>query len=71
MGNLSVSAKALTFNSVANWLDSLAKMDTVADPYVSGLTSGDLEGRKIVTFSSTADITTETLSGRYTLEETP
>ncbi len=37
VGNLSVSAKALTFNSVANWLDSLAKMDTVADPYVSGL----------------------------------
>lgn len=71
VGNLSVSAKALTFNRVANWLDSLAKMDTVADPYVSGLAAGDEEGTKIVTFSSTADITTETLSGRYTQEETP
>jgi Tfp pilus assembly protein PilN len=70
-GTLSVAAKALTFNSVANWLDSLAKMDTVADPYVSGLSRADVEGTKVVTFSSTADITTETLSGRYTLEETP
>ncbi len=71
VGNLSVSAKALTFNGVANWLDSLAKMDTVADPYVSGLAAGEEEGTNIVSFSSTADITTETLSGRYTQEETP
>jgi Tfp pilus assembly protein PilN len=70
-GSMSVSAKALTFNGVANWLDSLAKMDTVADPYVSGLAASVEEGTKIVTFSSTADITTETLSGRYTQEEMP
>ena len=71
VGNLSVTGKALTYNSVANWLDSLAKMDTVADPYVSGLAAGDEEGTEIVTFSSTGDMTTETLSGRYTQEETP
>ena len=37
VGTLTVSGKTLTYNSVANWLDSLAKMDTVADPYVAGL----------------------------------
>ena len=71
VGNLSVDGKALTYNSVANWLDSLAKMDTVADPYVSGLAAAEQEGTDIVSFSSTGDITTETLSGRYTQEETP
>ncbi len=71
VGDLSVTAKALTFNGVANWLDALAKMDTVADPYVAGLSAGEEEGTDIVSFSSTADITTDSLSERYTQEGTP
>ena len=70
-GSMSVAARALTFNGMANWLDSLAKMDTVADPYVSGLAVADEEGTEVVGFDSPADITAETLSGRYTQEETP
>jgi Tfp pilus assembly protein PilN len=70
VGSLSVSAKALNYNGVANWLDSLAKMDTVADPYVSGLAAVEEEGKEVVSFGSTADITTESLSGRYTQEGT-
>ncbi|MGB7981530.1 MAG: PilN domain-containing protein [Candidatus Nanopelagicales bacterium] len=65
LGTLTVTGKALAYNNVANWLDSLAKMDTVADPYVAGLAAVKEESTKVVTFSSTGDITTDTLSGRF------
>ncbi len=71
LGTLSVTGKALAYNNVSNWLDSLAKMDTVADPYAAGLASVKEEDTKVVTFSSTGDITTDTLSGRYTEESQP
>ena len=51
LGTMNVSAKAFTYNTVANWLDSLAKLPTIADPYVGSLTAGTEEGTKIVTFS--------------------
>lgn len=69
LGTMSVSAKALAYNSVANWLDSLAKLPTIADPYVGSLTAGTEEGAKIVTFTSTGNVTQEALSGRYEAEE--
>ena len=50
---MNVSAKAFTYNTVANWLDSLAKLPTIADPYVGSISAGTEEGTKIVTFSST------------------
>jgi Tfp pilus assembly protein PilN len=69
LGTMSVSAKAFTYNSVANWLDSLAKLPTIADPYVGTLSAGTEEGTKIVTFSSTGNVTAEALSQRYQAEE--
>ena len=66
---MSVSAKAFTYNTVANWLDSLAKLPTIADPYVGSLTAGTGEGTKIVTFGSTGNVTAEALSKRYQDQE--
>ena len=71
LGTLNVSAKALAYNNVANWLDSLAKLDTLSNPAVASLASAKDEQTTVVNFSSTADITTEALSGRYSKEETP
>lgn len=65
LGTLEVSAKALSYNDVANWLDSVAKLPTVADPYVGGITAGKEYTTKIVTYTSSGTITTDALSGRY------
>ena len=69
LGTMTVSAKAFTYNTVANWLDSLAKLPTIADPYVGSISAGTEEGTKIVTFSSTGNVTAEALSKRYTAKE--
>jgi hypothetical protein len=66
---MSVSAKAFTYNTVANWLDSLAKLPTIAAPYVGSISAGTEEGTKIVTYSSTGNITVDALSNRYTAKE--
>jgi Tfp pilus assembly protein PilN len=68
LGTMSVSAKALAYNSVANWLDSLAKLPTLTDPYVGSINAATEEGAKIVSYTSTATITPEALSERYTAE---
>ncbi len=65
LGTMSVSAKALTYNHVANWLDSLAKLPTISDPYVGSIAAGMEHSTKIVNFSSTGTITSEALSRRY------
>lgn len=71
LGTLTVNGKALAYNKVANWLDSLAKMDTVADPYVADLATTKEEDTEVVGFNSTGEITTDMLSGRYLEKETP
>lgn len=68
IGALNVSAQALTFNHVANWLDSLAKLPTLVNPEALTMNAVDAEGRDLVGFSSAASVTTEALSGRYTKE---
>ena len=65
---MNVSAKAFTYNHVANWLDSLAKLPTIADPYVGSISAATEESTKIVTYSSTGTITPEALSQRYAAE---
>lgn len=69
IGTMNVSAKALTYNSVANWLDSLAKLPTIADPYVASIAAADEEGTKVVTFTSDGTLTSEALSKRYQAQE--
>ena len=68
IGTMTVSAKAFTYNTVANWLDSLAKLPTLADPYVGSISAGAEEGTDIVTYNSTASITPDAMSRRYTAE---
>lgn len=69
LGTMNVSAKAFSYDTVANWLDSLAKLPTLADPYVGSISAGTEEGTDIVTFTSDASLTTEALSRRYQDEE--
>ena len=69
IGTMNASAKAFTYNSVANWLDSLAKLKTLEDPYVGKIAAATEEGKKVVTYSSTADITPKALSKRYLPKE--
>jgi Tfp pilus assembly protein PilN len=68
IGALNVSAKALTFNHVANWIDSLAKLPTLANPEALSLNAVDEEGTRLVGFDSGAMVTDQALSGRYTQE---
>ncbi|MCU0301617.1 MAG: PilN domain-containing protein [Candidatus Nanopelagicales bacterium] len=68
IGALTVSAKALTFNHVANWIDSLAKLPTLADPEAVSLNAVDELGRTLVGFDSGALVTDAARSGRYTQE---
>jgi Tfp pilus assembly protein PilN len=69
IGTMSVTGKAFEYNSVANWLDSLAKLRTLSDPYIGGIVSGVEEGTPVVSYTSTAQITTEALSERYVTKE--
>ena len=62
---MSLSAKAFTYDHVANWLDALAKLPTIADPYVGTISAGTEQTTKIVTYTSTGTVTSEALSGRY------
>lgn len=68
LGTMNVSAKAFTYNHVANWLDSLAKLPTISDPYVGTISAGTEEGTEIVTYSSTGTVTADALSKRYRAE---
>lgn len=71
IGTMSVGAKALTFNTVANWLDAMAKLHSLAAPQVASITSADESGVSVVSFSATAQITPEARSGRYLEEGRP
>jgi Tfp pilus assembly protein PilN len=68
VGSLNVSAKALSYNHVANWLDALAKLPTLASPEALSLNAVDEEGRTLIGFESAAVVTTDALSNRYTQE---
>lgn len=70
IGTLNVSAKGLRFNTVANWLDAIAKWDSLTNPQVASITAAEEEGTDIVTFTSTAEVTPKALSGRYAEEGT-
>lgn len=72
LGSMSVSAKAFTYNHVANWLDAIAKLPTVADPYVGTISAATEQETDIVTYTSTGTLTSEALSQRYQrAEEAP
>lgn len=65
IGLMTVEAQALTYNTVANWLDSTAKLSSLIDPQVSSMVTTKTGDVSLVTFTSTVGITSEALSGRY------
>ena len=65
LGTVTFAGVALDHDDVATWLEVLAEQDGFARPTFSAATTGPLGGRTAVTFSSTADLTSAALSGRY------
>ena len=66
VGTVTFTGVGRTHDDVAAWLDSLAEQEGYADAYFSKSTAGTKGGRASVSFTSTATLTPDTLSGRYT-----
>ena len=72
IGTVTVTGVAFDYDDVASWLESLAKQKGYTNPYFSNATEATIGTRTVVNFSSTATITPDALSGRYTNSpETP
>lgn len=67
IGTFTVSGTGFAHNDVGLWLESVAGVKTYADPYFASSSEGLLGKKKIVTFSSTANLTPAALSNRYTV----
>lgn len=67
VGSLTFGGKGFVHNDVAAWLDALATQKSIGSPYFgsSTVTADPVQGDS-VTFSSTATLTTDALSQRYT-----
>lgn len=66
IGTVTFSGVAFKHDDVAVWLESLAKQKGYANPYFSNSTEALIGTRKTVSFSSTATLTSDALSKRYT-----
>jgi Tfp pilus assembly protein PilN len=67
IGTVTFTGVGFDHNDLALWLESLASLKTYSDPYFSSSTEALLNNvRKVVNFSSTANLTPAALSGRYT-----
>jgi Tfp pilus assembly protein PilN len=66
IGTMTVAGKGFSHDDVAVWLESLAGQKTLANPYFSSSTEVLIGPRKAVDFASTAQLTNDALSGRYT-----
>ncbi len=66
VATMTVAGKGFSHDDVALWLESLAAQSTYTNPYFSSSTETLIGTRKAVDFSSTAALTPEALSGRYT-----
>jgi Tfp pilus assembly protein PilN len=66
IGTMTVSGTGFTHQDVALWLESLSGGKNYANAYFSNSTEALLGTRKIVNFSTTADVTASARSGRYT-----
>jgi Tfp pilus assembly protein PilN len=65
LGSVSFTGTALAHDDVAVWLESLAKERGYANPYFSDSHEKILNGRTVVDFTSTTNITDKALSKRY------
>ena len=66
LGTVSFTGIGFNHDDLALWLESVANLKTYSDPYFSNSTEGLIGQRKVVNFSSTANLTPAALSGRYT-----
>lgn len=66
IGTVSFTGVGFSHDDLALWLESLAGQKTYSDPYFSNSTEALLGSRKIVNFTSTANLTNAALSNRYT-----
>lgn len=65
IGSVSISAKSLTYEDVAAYLDALAGVPGVSGAYLTASTQDDATGTPVVTFSVTAEVTSDALSHRF------
>jgi Tfp pilus assembly protein PilN len=67
IGTVTFTGVGFDHNDLALWLESLSGLKAYSDPYFSSSTEALLNNsRKVVNFSSTANLTPAALSGRYT-----
>jgi Tfp pilus assembly protein PilN len=67
IGTVSFTGVGFSHDDLALWLESIAGLKTYGDPYFSSSTEALLSNtRKVVNFTSTANLTPAALSGRYT-----
>lgn len=65
LGTLSFSATTFDFPGVAKWITRLQEMKSLQNIWVPNASKGQLAERKIVNYSSTADLSSAAASGRY------
>ncbi|MCU1587486.1 MAG: Fimbrial assembly family protein [Frankiales bacterium] len=70
IGSFTVSGTGFSHNDVGLWLESIAGVKSYSDPYFSSSTEGLLGTRKIVTFTSNANLTPQAMSHRYSQTQT-
>lgn len=66
VGSISFNGTAMSHDDVATWLESLATEHGFTDPYFTNSTESKIGTRQVVNFSSTVQLTSDALSGRYT-----
>lgn len=64
-GNLNFSAVTFDFPGVARWLTRLGEMQELQSIWVPSASKGEIAGREVVNFSSTADLSGDALSHRF------
>jgi Tfp pilus assembly protein PilN len=65
VGTVTVAGVGFNHDDLALWLESLAGLKAYSNVYFSNATESLIGARKVVNFSSTADMTPAALSGRY------
>jgi Tfp pilus assembly protein PilN len=65
IGQISVTGQALDHPDVATWLDVLGRQPGVSNAYFSSSSKTKVGSKTVVTFTSTATLTDESLSHRY------
>jgi Tfp pilus assembly protein PilN len=66
LGTVTVTGVALSHDDVAAWLESQAKQRGYANPYFTDAKEDVINGRTVIDFTSTVQLTEKALSNRFT-----